>query len=82
MQALRIEVNSEFENLSMGINGALKVLSPKGRILVISFHPTEDRWVKKITQNLSLEEIYKKPIKAKNDKSYEHSAKLRVYQKI
>jgi len=46
-QALRIAVNREFENLSMGLEGAWKLLGSGGRIVVVSFHSGEDRIVKR-----------------------------------
>ena len=45
-QALRIEVNNEFENLEKFLEGAKKILKPEGRVAVISFHSLEDRIVK------------------------------------
>ena len=45
-QALRIAVNDELGSLRRGLAGALKVLQPAGRLLVISFHSGEDRVVK------------------------------------
>ncbi|MEP7283365.1 MAG: 16S rRNA (cytosine(1402)-N(4))-methyltransferase RsmH [Rubrivivax sp.] len=45
-QALRIYVNAELEALEQGLNEALALLSPHGRIAVISFHSLEDRIVK------------------------------------
>jgi 16S rRNA (cytosine1402-N4)-methyltransferase len=44
--ALRIEVNRELERLPELLEGALNVLSPGGRLGVISFHSAEDRIVK------------------------------------
>lgn len=46
-QALRIEVNSELDNLTKVLSDAIPLLSTKGRICVISFHSLEDRIVKK-----------------------------------
>ncbi|MBX4191837.1 MAG: 16S rRNA (cytosine(1402)-N(4))-methyltransferase RsmH [Candidatus Doudnabacteria bacterium] len=45
-QALRIEVNSELVNLKEALPKMLKLLNPKGRLIVISFHSLEDRIVK------------------------------------
>jgi 16S rRNA (cytosine1402-N4)-methyltransferase len=44
--ALRIEVNGELARLPELLEGALNVLSPEGRLGVISFHSAEDRIVK------------------------------------
>jgi 16S rRNA (cytosine1402-N4)-methyltransferase len=44
--ALRIEVNGELARLPELLEGALNVLSPGGRLGVISFHSAEDRIVK------------------------------------
>ncbi len=47
-QALRIELNRELEVLRDSLEDMIKILNPKGRICVITFHSLEDRIVKNI----------------------------------
>jgi 16S rRNA (cytosine1402-N4)-methyltransferase len=52
-QAIRIEVNSELENLQKALDDGISLIRPKGRICVISFHSLEDRIVKKTFARLA-----------------------------
>lgn len=45
-QGLRIHVNDELGELERGLDAALKILKPEGRLVVVSFHSLEDRIVK------------------------------------
>ncbi len=45
-QAIRIFINQELEELTVGLEAALKAVRVGGRIAVISFHSLEDRIVK------------------------------------
>lgn len=52
-QAIRMHVNRELESLEAGLEGALEILAPEGRLVVISFHSLEDRTVKRFLQRES-----------------------------
>jgi 16S rRNA (cytosine1402-N4)-methyltransferase len=52
-QALRIAVNDEIGSLKRGLEGALQILKPSGRLAVITFHSLEDRVVKEWSRALA-----------------------------
>ncbi len=52
-QALRMHVNDELGQLEHGLAGAVDVLAPGGRLVVISFHSVEDRVVKRFLRGAS-----------------------------
>jgi 16S rRNA (cytosine1402-N4)-methyltransferase len=46
-QALRIVVNQELAEIEAGIEAAIRLLAPHGRIVAVAFHSLEDRIVKR-----------------------------------
>jgi 16S rRNA (cytosine1402-N4)-methyltransferase len=66
-QALRIFINKELDDLALGLQAALDLLKPGGRLVVISFHSLEDRIVKQFMQMHSAVEVPRGlPIRAKD----------------
>ncbi|MBA4389678.1 MAG: 16S rRNA (cytosine(1402)-N(4))-methyltransferase [Syntrophus sp. (in: bacteria)] len=85
-QAIRIETNHELESLKKGVESAVEVLNPKGRIGVISFHSLEDRMIKEFFRNSpALKRLTKKPLRPERKEILTNprsrSAKLRVAEK-
>jgi len=89
-QALRIAVNDELVNLNIFLPSALNVLTPGGRLVIISFHSLEDRIVKnffreKKNQRL-IKVLTKKPVKPSSEEIFKNprsrSAKLRAAVKL
>ena len=57
-QALRIDVNSEFEALYAFLQKLPGILNPGGRVAILTFHSGEDRLVKKSFKELEREGVY------------------------
>ena len=59
-QALRIDVNSEFEVLEEFLEKLPHILAPGGRVAILTFHSGEDRLVKKIWKRQKQENTHLK----------------------
>jgi 16S rRNA (cytosine1402-N4)-methyltransferase len=82
-QALRIVVNEEFNTIPNGMKGAMHLVKEGGRIVTITFHSLEDRWVKRFVKEhrneLSDERINVERMRPL--RPFERSATLRVMTK-
>ena len=84
-QALRIDVNNEFEALDAFLEKLPGALAKGGRVAILSFHSGEDRLVKKSFKQFCREGIYREiapePIRPSAEECFlnsrAHSAKLR-----
>lgn len=85
-QAIRIEVNTELDNLRILIETSRKRLEVGGRIAIISFHSLEDRIVKRAFLGEGFVPMTKKPITPSESErignSRSRSAKLRIAKKV
>ncbi len=89
-QALRIYANDELKNVKKLLDEVAegKIIKPKGRIVILSFHSLEDRIVKQSFQKLAKENkaklLTKKPIPATREEIKQNprsrSAKLRAIE--
>jgi 16S rRNA (cytosine1402-N4)-methyltransferase len=73
-QAIRIAVNTEFQELAEGLNAAERALTPGGLLAVVTFHSLEDRIVKRFFQLASGQESNANryaPAKADTDARFE-----------
>ena len=59
-QALRIDVNNEFEVISQLLEKLPNIMESGGRIAILTFHSGEDRLVKKSFKELYNQGVYKK----------------------
>ncbi|MBI1862120.1 MAG: 16S rRNA (cytosine(1402)-N(4))-methyltransferase RsmH [Deltaproteobacteria bacterium] len=50
---IRLLVNQEFSEISLAVPALIDKLTPNGRLLVITFHSSEDRLIKRILASLS-----------------------------
>lgn len=62
-QALRIDVNSEFEVLEAFLEKLPQAMAPGGRVAILTFHSGEDRLVKKSFKRLQKEGVYREVAK-------------------
>ncbi len=89
-QALRIAVNDEFDALRELLLDGFDLLSPGGKMAIISFHSLEDRIVKETFKTFTRDQkgalVHKKPIAPSKEALQENrkarSAKLRTIEKI
>lgn len=91
-QALRIAVNQELDVIEGAIRDAASVITPGGRLCVVSFHSLEDRIVKQTFRSLAqgpdacLKILTKKPRVPSEDECRSNprarSAKLRVAERL
>ncbi|MDR0364492.1 MAG: 16S rRNA (cytosine(1402)-N(4))-methyltransferase RsmH [Bacteroidales bacterium] len=59
-QALRIETNKEMEALSALLQQSVDLLSPEGRLVILSYHSLEDRLVKNFMRSGNFEGVIEK----------------------
>ncbi len=83
-------VNDELSHIKQGLEAAINLLKPGGRLAVITFHSIEDRFVKYLLKELAIADkitlVNKKVIKPKFQETRSNprsrSAKLRVAEKL
>jgi len=89
-QAVRVVVNNELANVKKGIESALSILKPGGRLIVISFQGHEDKLVREIFKEyLKKEQIILPAHRTirptwgeQQDNRRSRSAKMKVAEKI
>lgn len=89
-QALRVKVNDELGNIRKGVQAAIEILKPGGRLAVISFQGMEDKIVKEIFRENVKAGAIKLAVKGTIKPTWEEqkanlrarSAKMKVAEKI
>ena len=89
-QAVRIAVNHELQSLEAGLDAAIQLLLPHGRLAVVSFHSLEDRVVKWRFRGYADDELVRiltrKPVTPPHEEIRANprarSAKLRVVERL
>lgn len=56
-QAIRIHINDELKNLERFLDITPEILSPRGRLVIVSFHSLEDQIVKNFFKNWSAKPV-------------------------
>ncbi|WP_075433753.1 16S rRNA (cytosine(1402)-N(4))-methyltransferase RsmH [Buchnera aphidicola] len=82
-QAIRIYINQEVEELKKTLNLAIKILKPKARLAIISFHSIESKIIKNCFKEHNHPLIIPRglPITEKQIKKYEKK-KIKIIKKI
>ncbi len=89
-QALRVVANDELANVTKGVEAAIKILKPGGRLVVISFQGHEDKIVREIFKEYVKAGQIMQPIKGTTRPTWNEqktnprsrSAKMKVAEKI
>ena len=93
-QAIRIEVNQEFENIKLGLKSSLEIIGINGRVFALTYHSSEDRLVKNIFKeyqqaiykdkkfNLVNKKVIKPEYKEQVQNPSSRSAKLRIIERL
>ncbi|MBI2062272.1 MAG: 16S rRNA (cytosine(1402)-N(4))-methyltransferase RsmH [Candidatus Yanofskybacteria bacterium] len=89
-QALRVKVNDELGNIRKGVQAAIDILKPGGRLVVISFQGMEDKIVKEIFRDNVKAGVVELAVRGTIRPTWEEqkanprsrSAKMKVIQKI
>ena len=79
MLALRIAVNSEYENLEEVLPKAFKILKTGGKLLIITFHSGEERILENVMRSKGF--IIYAPEGEVRENPRSRSAKLHIYEK-